>query len=82
MNGIPLVDLAAQHEAVAAEVAQGWQEVLGRTAFIGGPQIAAFEREYAEFSGVRHCLGVGNGTDAIEIGRVVTHTDGRRVRFG
>ena len=51
MNRIPLVDLAAQHEAVAAEVAEGWQEVLGRTAFIGGPQIAAFEREYAEFSG-------------------------------
>ena len=67
MTSIPLVDLAAQHEAVAAEVAEGWREVLGRTAFIGGPQVAAFEREYAEFSGVRHCVGVANGTDAIEI---------------
>ena len=67
MNRIPLVDLAAQHEAVAAEVAEGWQEVLSKTAFIGGPQTAAFERQYAEFSGVRHCVGVANGTDAIEI---------------
>ena len=67
MNRIPLVDLAAQHAAVAAEVADGWREVLTRTAFVGGPQVGAFEREYAEFSGTRHCVGVANGTDAIEI---------------
>ena len=67
VNRIPLVDLAAQHAAVAAEVADGWQEVLTRTAFVGGPQVSAFEREYADFSGTRHCIGVANGTDAIEI---------------
>lgn len=67
METIPLVDLAAQHAAVAAEVEAGWQEVLSRTAFIGGPQVAAFEREYAEFTGAAYCVGVGNGTDAIEI---------------
>jgi len=64
---IPLADLAAQHAAVAEEVAQGWQEVLAQTTFIGGPQIAAFEREYAAFTRTRHCVGVANGTDAIEI---------------
>ncbi len=67
MSSIPLVDLAAQHAAVAQEVAQGWEQVLARTAFINGPQVAAFEAEYAEFIGTRHCVGVGNGTDAIEI---------------
>ncbi|HUK71779.1 MAG TPA: DegT/DnrJ/EryC1/StrS family aminotransferase, partial [Streptosporangiaceae bacterium] len=67
MSVIPLVDLAAQHAAVAEEVAQGWQEVLTQMAFIGGPQIAAFEREYAAFTRTRHCVGVANGTDAIEI---------------
>jgi dTDP-4-amino-4,6-dideoxygalactose transaminase len=67
VTSIPLVDLSAQHAAVAAEVAQGWQEVLARAAFIGGPQVAAFEREYAEFSQVRHCVAMANGTDAIEI---------------
>ena len=67
MNPIPLVDLAAQHAAVAAEVAEGWQQVLARTAFIDGPQVAAFESEYAAFIGARHCVGVANGTDAIEI---------------
>jgi dTDP-4-amino-4,6-dideoxygalactose transaminase len=64
---IPLVDLAAQHAEVAGDVAQAWTEVLDRTAYIGGPQVAAFERDYAAFSGVRHCVGVANGTDAVEI---------------
>lgn len=67
MTSIPLVDLSAQHAAVADEVAEGWQLVLARTAFIGGPQVAAFEREYAEFISVPHCVAVANGTDAIEI---------------
>ena len=67
MTSIPLVDLSAQHAAVAEEVAAGWQEVLARTAFIGGPQVSAFEREYAEFIGVPHCVGMANGTDSIEI---------------
>jgi dTDP-4-amino-4,6-dideoxygalactose transaminase len=64
---IPLVDLAAQHAAVADEVGRGWQEVLADTAFVSGPQVAIFEGEYAKFIGARHCIGVGNGTDAIEI---------------
>jgi dTDP-4-amino-4,6-dideoxygalactose transaminase len=64
---IRLVDLAAQHEAVADEVAEGWRQVVDRTAFIGGAQVRVFEQEYASFIGTRHCVGMGNGTDAIEI---------------
>jgi dTDP-4-amino-4,6-dideoxygalactose transaminase len=67
VTSIPLVDLSAQHAAVADEVAEGWRDVLARTAFIGGPQVARFETEYAAFVGVPHCVGVANGTDAIEI---------------
>jgi dTDP-4-amino-4,6-dideoxygalactose transaminase len=67
VTSIPLVDLAAQHAAVAEEIAAGWREVLARTSFIAGPQVAAFESEYAAFIGTRHCAGLANGTDAIEI---------------
>ena len=67
MMSVPLVDLAVQHAAVADEVAEGWRQVLAKTSFIAGPQVAAFEAEYAAFTGVRHCVGVANGTDAIEI---------------
>jgi dTDP-4-amino-4,6-dideoxygalactose transaminase len=67
MASIPLVDLAAQTDQVAEEVALGWAEVLKATAFVGGPQVAAFEKEFAEYSGVRNCVGVANGTDALEL---------------
>jgi dTDP-4-amino-4,6-dideoxygalactose transaminase len=64
---IPPVDLTIQHEEIAEEVAAGWGEVLAKTAFVGGPQVAAFEEAYASFSGVSHCVGVANGTDALEL---------------
>ncbi|HEU5471770.1 MAG TPA: DegT/DnrJ/EryC1/StrS family aminotransferase [Actinophytocola sp.] len=63
---IPPVDLSVQHAEIAGEVEAGWAQVLERTAFINGPQVGEFERAYAEFSGVGHCIGVGNGTDALE----------------
>ncbi|MFE3779762.1 DegT/DnrJ/EryC1/StrS family aminotransferase [Amycolatopsis sp. NPDC059090] len=67
MTSVPLVDLTAQQDQVADEVALGWAEVLKTTAFVGGPQVAAFEAEFAAYSGVPHCVGVANGTDALEL---------------
>jgi dTDP-4-amino-4,6-dideoxygalactose transaminase len=64
---IPLVDLAAQHREIAAEVDEGFARVTARTAFILGDEVGDFEREFAEFVGVRHCVGVANGTDALEL---------------
>ena len=65
--GVPLIDLGWQRDRIAAEVDAGFAEVLAKTAFVGGPQIAAFEAEYAAYSGVTHCVGLGNGTDALEL---------------
>jgi dTDP-4-amino-4,6-dideoxygalactose transaminase len=77
---IPLVDLKAQHAAVADEVAAGFASVLERTAFVLGDEVDAFEREFAEFSGAPHCVGVGNGTDAVELAlRAVGVGDGAEV---
>ena len=67
MSKIPLVDLQAAHAEVADEVAVGFKRVLADTAFIGGEEVAGFEREYAAFTGVAHCVGVANGTDALEL---------------
>jgi dTDP-4-amino-4,6-dideoxygalactose transaminase len=67
VNAIPLVDLALQHAQVAEEVEAGFAEVLAAGDYIGGKAVPAFEQEYAEFAGVRACVGVANGTDAIEM---------------
>ena len=66
--GIPLVDLAAQHAEVAAEVERGIAETLQACDFVDGKAVGAFEQEYAELLGVPYCVGVANGTDAIELG--------------
>jgi dTDP-4-amino-4,6-dideoxygalactose transaminase len=67
VSPVPLIDLGAQHRQIADEVAAGFQRVMGATSFILGPDVAAFERAFATFSGVEHCLGVANGTDALEL---------------
>jgi dTDP-4-amino-4,6-dideoxygalactose transaminase len=64
---VPLVDLASQHREVADEVRQGFEEVYADTSFIHGKAVTSFEESYASYVGVRHCIGVGNGTDAIEL---------------
>ncbi len=65
--GVPFIDLSAQQAEIAAEVEPAVLDVLRRAAFIGGPAVAAFEAEYAAFLGVTHCIGVANGTDAVEL---------------
>lgn len=77
---IPLVDLAAQHLEVADEVGIGIAEVFARTAFVGGREVDEFEREYAAYGGSSHCIGAGNGTDALELAlRAVGVTPGGEV---
>lgn len=61
------MDLAAAHAEVAEEVEAGFKRVIAETAFIGGAEVSAFEREYAAAHGLPYCVGVANGTDALEL---------------
>lgn len=64
---IPLVDLKAQYTAIKAEVDQAIGDVITASAFIGGRHVDAFEKAFAQYCSARHCIGVGNGTDALFI---------------
>lgn len=64
---VPFLDLAAQSAEIADEVLPRWREQLLSAGFVGGPEVAAFESEYAAYIGVEHCVGVANGTDAVEL---------------
>src|ERR687896_1249143 len=48
-------------------LAEAIARVIPTRQFILGPEVEAFEREFAEYLGVRHCVGVANGTDALTI---------------
>lgn len=77
---VPLVDVKAGHAEVAEEIRLGFDRVLARASFIKGAEVSAFEREYAEFTGVAHCVGVANGTDALELALRATEVpDGAEV---
>ena len=64
---IPFVDLRQQHEALLPELLAHVEAVLGSGTFVGGAELEAFEREFAQFCGGRdmRCAGVGSGTDAL-----------------
>jgi dTDP-4-amino-4,6-dideoxygalactose transaminase len=64
---IPFLDIASQHAEIAAEVLPVWNAQFTSAGFIGGPEVRAFEEEYAEYIGVGHVVGVSNGTDALEL---------------
>ncbi len=67
MVAIPLFDTGAQLREARADVDAAIARVVDSGRFIGGPEVEAFEREFAEYLGVRHVVGVANGTDAITI---------------
>jgi dTDP-4-amino-4,6-dideoxygalactose transaminase len=62
---IPFVDLKVQHEAIREELDREFRKVFEKTAFIMGPTLAEFEEAFARYCGVKHAIGVANGTDAL-----------------
>ena len=64
---IKFLDLYKQYESIKTEIDSAIQAVIKDSAFIGGKYVAAFEANFAEYQQARHCIGVGNGTDALEI---------------
>jgi dTDP-4-amino-4,6-dideoxygalactose transaminase len=65
---IPMVDLSEQTQALWPELEKAALDVIRSGRFILGPQVEAFERETADFLGVRFAIGVGSGTDALVLG--------------
>ena len=65
---MPLLDLAAELEPLRPDLDAAWQRALASGQFVLGPEVAAFEREAADFLGVRHAVGLNSGTDALTIG--------------
>ena len=66
-SGVPFLDITRADEEVAAEVDRTWADIRRRGGFVGGPLVAEFEAAFASYCGSRHCVGVGNGTDALEL---------------
>lgn len=64
---IPFFDLKQQYASIQSEIDAAAAQVLQSGWFILGPEVEAFEKEFAEYIGVRHGIGVGSGTEALHL---------------
>lgn len=64
---IKFLDLQAQYKTIKPEIDQAIKNVIEESAFIGGKYVAQFEKEFSAYVDAKYCVGVGNGTDALEI---------------
>lgn len=64
---IKFLDLHKQYLSIEHEISNAIRAVIRDSSYIGGEFVSKFEKEFAEYLGVAGCLGVGNGTDALEI---------------
>ena len=64
---VPFLDLKAQYKTIKAEIDPAMQSIVDSAAFAGGPGVEQFEKAFAAYCGAKHCLGVGNGTAALEL---------------
>ena len=64
---IPFLDLQAAYHELQEELDAACRRVMSSGWYILGQEVEAFESEFASYCGVRHCIGVSNGLDALEL---------------
>jgi dTDP-4-amino-4,6-dideoxygalactose transaminase len=73
---VPFVDLKAQYATIREEIDAGIARVVESAYFVGGPEVEAFEREFAAYVGARFAVGMSSGTSALELALKAAHIGG------
>lgn len=64
---VPFLDLKAQNRSIWSELQAALAPVMSEAQFILGPAVESFEKRFAEYVGVKHCVGLNNGTSALQM---------------
>jgi dTDP-4-amino-4,6-dideoxygalactose transaminase len=64
-ESIPFLDLVTPHRELEEELVEAARRAIRSAAFIGGPEVESFEREFADYCGAKYCIGLASGTDAV-----------------
>lgn len=64
---IPFLDLGRMHRSIRPQLDDAYRRVIDSGLYIMGPELEAFECEFAAFCGVKHCIGTGNGLEALHL---------------
>lgn len=67
MKTVPFLDLSHLHRGIREDLDAAYRRVADSGWFIMGPELEAFEAEFAGYCGVKHCIGVGNGLEALHL---------------
>ena len=67
MVAIPFLDLRAAYQELQPALDKAYRRVMSSGYYVLGPELEALEREFAEYCGATHCLGVGNGLEALHL---------------
>jgi dTDP-4-amino-4,6-dideoxygalactose transaminase len=70
MNQVPYFDLKAQYAELRDEIRSALDRVCQNASFILGEEVEQFERSFAEFCGVKHCVALNSGTSALHLALV------------
>ncbi len=65
--GVPFYDLAGVNADLREEFDIAWKSVLAHGGYVNGPEVERFEQDFAAYCDVASCVGVANGTDALEL---------------
>ncbi len=64
---VPFLDLRTQYQSLKNEILPEIEALMSQAAFVGGPALREFEEDFAKYCGAAYAVGVGNGTDALQI---------------
>ena len=67
---IPLIDLKRQYASIKDEIDAAVQQTLAQGTFAAGRAVEAFEKDFAEYCAVRHCIAVNSGTSALHLAMI------------
>jgi dTDP-4-amino-4,6-dideoxygalactose transaminase len=67
MKLVPFLDLGRLHQSIREPLDEAYHRVVDSGWFIMGPELEAFEAEFAQYCEVKHCIGVGNGLEALHL---------------
>ena len=67
MKSVPFLDLGRLHQSIREPLDAAYHRVVDSGWFIMGPELEAFEAEFAQYCEVKHCIGVGNGLEALHL---------------
>src|SRR6476659_8412218 len=68
VTSVPFLDLGRMHAPIRDDVVAEIGELIDSNAFINGPQVKAFEGDFATYTGATRCVGVASGLDALRLG--------------